>query len=127
MRLGARLSPTIDHFLAGHFFYPFLASLAALTMAYALGDLFNRFQDLWRYGGFGLLGLRYFLLKVPLMVAQLVPIACLTGALLGFALLNRSGEVLACQQLGVSRLEMAVPVLAVGVVVSLLDFGLNET
>jgi len=28
--------------------------------------------------------------------------------LLGFALLNRSGEVLACQQLGISRLEMAV-------------------
>jgi LPS export ABC transporter permease LptG len=47
--------------------------------------------------------------------------------LLGFALLNRSGEVLACQQLGISRLEMAAPVLMVAALISLFNFGLSET
>lgn len=79
------------------------------------------------YGGFGLLGLEYFSLKVPLIVSQLLPVACLAGVLLGFALLNRSGEVLACQQLGISRLEMAVPVLAVAIGISLFNFALSET
>lgn len=122
-----RLSPTMDRFLAGQFFGPFLVCLGAFTVAYLIGDVFDRFKDLIHYGGFGLLGLEYFALKIPLIVSQLLPVACLAGVLLGFALLNRSGEVLACQQLGISRLEMATPVLAVAIVISLFNFALNET
>jgi lipopolysaccharide export system permease protein len=123
----ARLSPTLDRFLATQFFGPFLVCLAAFTIAYLLGDVFDRFNDLIHYGGFGLLGFEYFALKVPLIVSQLLPVACLAGVLLGFALLNRTGEVLACQQLGVSRLEMTAPVLAVAVVLVIFNFTLNET
>lgn len=127
MTLRPRLSPVMDRFLAGQFFGPFLVCLTGFTAAYLLGDVFDRFSDLMRYGGFGLLGLEYFLLKIPLIMSQLLPIACLAGVLLGFALLNRTGEVLACQQLGISRLEMALPVLVVALAISLFDFGLSET
>jgi lipopolysaccharide export system permease protein len=122
-----RLSPTMDRFLAGQFFGPFLVCLGAFTVAYLIGDVFDRFSDLVRYGGFGLLGLEYFLLKIPLIISQLLPVASLAGVLLGFALLNRSGEVLACQQLGISRLEMAIPVLAAALGISLFNFALSET
>jgi lipopolysaccharide export system permease protein len=121
------LSPTVNHFLAAQFFGPFLVSLTAFTIAYLLGDMFDRFSDLIRYGGFGLLGLEYFAFKLPLIVSQLLPVASLAGVLLGFALLNRSGEVLACQQLGISRVEMTVPVLVVAALISLFDFTLSET
>jgi lipopolysaccharide export system permease protein len=122
-----RLSPTMDRFLGGQFIGPFLVCLAAFTIAYLLGDVFDRFNDLIHYGGFGLLGLEYFALKIPLIVSQLLPVACLAGVLLGFAMLNRSGEVLACQQLGISRLEMAFPVLAVATLIAVFNFVLNET
>lgn len=122
-----RLSPTMDRFLALQFFGPFLVCLGAFTVAYLIGDVFDRFKDLIRYGGFGLIGLEYFALKVPLIVSQLLPVACLAGVLFGFALLNRSGEVLACQQLGISRLEMAIPVLVVAAGISLFNFALSET
>src|SRR5487761_626285 len=127
MTLRPRLSPTIDRFLAGTFFGPFMVCLAAFTAAYLLGDIFDRFDTLVHHGGLGMLGLAYFALKLPLIVTQLLPIACLTGVLLGFALLNRTGEVLACQQLGISRLEMAAPVLVVAAAVSMFNFVLNET
>jgi lipopolysaccharide export system permease protein len=127
MMLRRSLSPTVNRFLASQFFGPFLVSLAAFTIAYLLGDMFDRFNDLLRYGGFGLLGLEYFAFKLPLIVSQLLPVASLAGVLLGFALLNRSGEVLACQQLGISRLEMTVPVLVVAALISLFDFVLSET
>ncbi len=127
MTLRPRLSPTIDRFLAGTFFGPFLVCLTGFTAAYLLGDLFDRFDTLVHHGGLGTLGLEYFALKVPLIVTQLLPIACLAGVLLGFALLNRTGEVLACQQLGVSRIEMMIPVLLVGVLISAFQFGLSET
>ena len=127
MRLKPRLSPVMDRFIAGQFFGPFVVCLAAFTAAYLLGDMFDRFDDLIRYGGLGLLGLEYFALKLPLIISQVLPVACLAGVLLGFALLNRSGEVLACQQLGISRLEMAVPVLLVAVLISGFDFLISET
>ncbi len=127
MTLRPRLSPTIDRFLAGTFFGPFMVCLAAFTAAYLLGDLFDRFDTLVHHGGLGVLGLEYFLLKIPLIVTQLLPIACLAGVLLGFALLNRTGEVLACQQLGISRIEMMLPVLLIGALVSGFQFVLSET
>jgi lipopolysaccharide export system permease protein len=127
MTLRPRLSPTMDRFLGAQFFGPFLVCLCAFTIAYLLGDVFDRFNDLIHYGGFGLLGLQYFSLKIPLIVSQLLPVACLAGVLLGFALLNRSGEVLACQQLGISRLEMTIPVLIVAILIALFDFALSET
>ena len=74
-----------------------------------------------------MLGLEYFSLKIPLIVSQLLPVACLAGVLLGFALLNRSGEVLACQQLGISRLEMTIPVLVVALMIAIFNFALSET
>src|ERR1700722_17227807 len=127
MTLRPRLSPTMDRFLGAQFFGPFVVCLCAFTIAYLLGDVFDRFNDLIHYGGFGLRCPEYFSLKIPLIVSQLLPVACLAGVLLGFALLNRSGEVLACQQLGIIRLEMATPVLVVAVVISLFNFALNET
>lgn len=126
MRLRPRLSPTLDRFLGSHFLAPFCVCLAAFTAAYLLGDIFDRFDDLMRYGGFGLLGLEYFALKLPLIISQLLPVACLAGVLLGFALLNRTGEVLACQQLGISRLEMALPVLVLAAIISVFNFALSE-
>lgn len=125
--MRTRLSPTIDGFLARRFFEPFLVCAAAFTASYLMGDIFQRFDDLVHYGGLGVLGLEYFALKLPLIVSQVLPVACLAGILLGFALLGRSGEVLACQQLGISRLEMATPVLLVAALISVFDFALSET
>ncbi len=127
MTIRPRLSPIIDRFLAGTFFGPFMVCLAAFTAAYLLGDIFDRFDTLVHHGGLGVLGLEYFALKVPLIVTQLLPIACLAGVLLGFALLNRTGEVLACQQLGISRIEMMIPVLLIGAIISGFQFFLSET
>lgn len=126
MSFRSRLSPTMDRFLGMQFFAPFLVCLAAFTGAYLIGDVFDRFDDLIRYGGFSLLGLEYFGLKIPLIISQLLPVACLAGVLLGFAILNRAGETLACQQIGISRLEMALPVLLIAALISLFDFGLSE-
>ena len=127
MKLRPRLRPRSTAFSAATFLGPFVVCLAAFTAAYLLGDIFDRFDDLMRYGGFGLLGLEYFALKLPLIISQLLPVASLAGVLLGFALLNRTGEVLACQQLGISRLEMAVPVLLLAALISIADFAISET
>jgi lipopolysaccharide export system permease protein len=127
MNVRPRLSPTVDRFLVMRFMEPFVFSLGAFTAVYVLGDFFDRFDELVQYQGLNWIGLEYFLLKLPLIISQLLPMACLVGVLLAFALLNRSGEVLAFQGLGISRLEMAAPVLAIALLISLFDFGFSET
>ena len=129
MRTRPRLSPTVDRFLAGQFLGPFGFSLAAFSGVYLLVDIFDRFDDLMRYGGFGRLGIEYFLLKLPLIVSQLMPVACLAGALLGLALLNRTGEILALQGLGVSRASnwRHRSSWSPAAVISVVDFGWTET
>jgi lipopolysaccharide export LptBFGC system permease protein LptF len=61
------------------------------------------------------------------MTAQLMPVACLAGVLVGLGMLNRNGELLALQGLGISRVGIALPLLLTAVVISLAAFGLNET
>ena len=125
--LRPRLSPTVDRFLARRFLEPFLICLAAFVGIYLISEVFERFDDLVHFGALGSLGAEYFLLKLPLITSQLLPVASMAGVLLCFALLNRSGEVLAFQGLGISRLELAAPILALGVMISLFDFGFSET
>lgn len=122
-----RLSPTADRFLLARFLEPFFFSLAAFAAIYLLTDFFGRFDDLVQYHGFGWIGVEYFALKVPLMISQLMPVACLAAVLLAFSMLSRSGEILAFQELGISRFELALPVLIAGALISMLNFGLSET
>ncbi len=121
------LSPTTNRFLLLRFFEPFFLSLVGFAGIYLLADLFDRFDDLMRHHGFGWLAVEYFALKLPLIVSQMLPVACLAAALLSLSMLNRTGEILAFQALGVSRAALAIPLLSIGLVVSLADFGLSET
>ena len=127
MQLSRQSTPrTIARFLRHQFLQSFLSCLGAFTIAYLVGDVSEHFGDMTRHGGFGLLAFKYLALKAPLIVSQLVPAASLAGVLLCFASMSRNGEVLACQQLGISRMQMAVPVLTAAVVISMLEFALSE-
>ena len=61
------------------------------------------------------------------MTAQLMPVACLAGVLLGLGMLNRNGELLALQGLGISRVGIALPLLLTAALISMAAFALNET
>src|SRR5215471_16791083 len=84
MNKRPRLSPTADRFLVARFVEPFVFSLGAFIAIYMLGDFFQRFDELMRYKSLNWLGLEYFVLRLPAVVSQLLPIACLIGVLLPF-------------------------------------------
>lgn len=117
---------TLGRFLCLEFLRPFAVCLAAFTITYVFGDALDHMKTLVNYGGLGILGIKYLLFKLPLMVSQVLPASSLAGVLLCFALLSRKGELLACQQLGMSRLQIAVPFLLIGGLISLFDFVLSE-
>src|SRR5260370_7393082 len=73
MGIRPRLSPTIDGLLGAQFLGPFLVCLGAFTIAYLLGDVFDRFNHLLHYGGFRILRVPYLTLTTPPIISQLPP------------------------------------------------------
>jgi lipopolysaccharide export system permease protein len=127
VRPGHRLPPTAAWFVVRMFGETFLGALATFTFLDLLASFIDKFDDLVNYGLLRPAGIEYLLMKVPLMLAQLMPVACLAGVLLGLGMLNRNGELLALQGLGISRIGIALPLLLVAALISAVAFGLNET
>jgi lipopolysaccharide export system permease protein len=123
----SRLPPTAAWLVIKIFAETFLAALITFLVLDLLASFIDKFDDLMSYGLLRPAGIEYLLLKLPLMMAQLIPIACLTGVLLGLAMLNRNGELLALQGLGISRLGIGLPLLMISAVLSLVTFGLSES
>jgi lipopolysaccharide export system permease protein len=119
--------PTAAWFVIRAFAQTFVGALGTFIVLDLLASFIDKFDDLMAFGLLRREGIEYLLLKLPLMTAQLMPVACLAGVLLGLGLLNRSGELLALQMLGVSRVSIALPLLLVSALLSLGAFGLNET
>jgi len=127
MRPGHRLPPTAAWLVVTMFGQTFLGALATFTILDLLASFIDKFDDLVNFGLLRPEGIEYLLLKLPLIIAQLMPVACLAGVLLGLGMLNRNGELLALQGLGISRVGIALPLLLVSALLSLAAFGLNET
>ena len=68
---------------------------------------------------------QYLLLRIPKMISDLMPIAMLLAALLTFGTLSKNNEVVPIMNAGISLMELAMPLLAVGGVVSVLFFFPN--
>jgi lipopolysaccharide export system permease protein len=127
MRPSRLMPPTAAWFVIRMFAGTFAGALGTFVVLDLLASFIDKFDDLMAFGLLRPEGIEYLLLKLPLMVAQLMPVACLAGVLLGLGMLNRNGELLALQGLGISRLGIALPLLLVSALLSLAAFGLNET
>ena len=127
LRPGHRLPPTAAWFVVRTFGESFLGALLTFAVLDLLASFIDKFDALMGYGFLRPAGLEYLLLKLPLMTAQLMPVACLAGVLLGLGMLNRNGELLALQGLGISRVGIALPLLLTAALISMAAFALNET
>lgn len=72
------------------------------------------------------LAMHYFLLKVPLIVQQGIPMGVLMGTLITLGLISRSNELTALKASGVSPVPIAGPIVIVALLLSLADFALTE-
>lgn len=127
MRPGHRIPPTAAWLVVRIFAGTFLGALATFAFLDLLASFIDKFDTLMGYGLMKPAGLEYLLMKMPLMIGQLMPVACLAGVLMGLGMLNRNGELLALQGLGISRVGIALPLLLTAALISVAAFGLNET
>jgi len=117
--------------IIGRYFSRELAKIIAICLAaflaiYMVIDFFEKVDDFLETNLPLSLALKYFLLKVPLIAQQGIPLGVLMGTLITLGLSARSNELAALKAAGVSPLLVAGPILFVALLLSLVDFALAE-
>jgi len=116
-----------SRYLISEFLGIFVPIMLAFVLLYVVVDFFDRLTILLKNHAAPAAALRYFLFKVPLMVTQVMPPAVLMSMLLSLGMLSRRNEIIALRASGVSLYQMALPLLAVAVMLSLGTLAWNET
>lgn len=116
----------ISRYIAAAYLRIFGLCVAAFVAIYLVIDFlekigrFLRFQPLWTDV------IQYFLLKVPEIVTQVLPLAVLMATLLTLGMLSRNSEITAMRGCGVSLGMISAPILAIACLMSLLTIISNE-
>ena len=100
--------------------------IGAFLAIYLVIDFFERIDNFLEVNVPLSMALQYFLLKLPLIIQQGIPMGVLMGTLITLGLIARSNELTALKASGVSPLLVAGPVILVALLLSLVDFALAE-
>jgi len=114
----------ITRYILKSFLKIFCVTLSALALIQMSVEFLQKFGALYKYHPeLGLL-LSYFLLRIPNMIFDLLPLAMLLSTLLTFGGLAKSNEITAFKSTGVSILQLAIPILFFGLAASFLSYTL---
>ncbi len=105
---------------------PFLFGVAAFTSVFFAGSLLMKFTEWLSKGVPMLTALEIVFLLTPSIVVYTLPMAVLLGVLLGIGRLSEGKEIVALFAGGVSIYRIAIPVVGLGLVVSLISIMLSE-
>lgn len=117
---------TLDRYIIREFFKVFLFGIVALIVVSTVVDIFERVNDIVEHVPPISVTLTYFFARIPQLLIMISPISMLLTTLLVTGSLARNSEIIAILANGISVYRILVPLLAVGLAVSLLMFGLNE-
>jgi lipopolysaccharide export system permease protein len=116
----------LDRYLFKQFSRNLLLVMAGLLTIYLLIDFFERIDDfIEARKSFGLAA-KYFLLKTPLIIEQLIPIIILLGGIIVLGLLNHQGEILALKAVGIHTFRITIPITVSAIVFSLMTLAFAE-
>jgi lipopolysaccharide export system permease protein len=95
-----------------------LLAFGALLMAYLLIDVMERLSWFARYQATGSEALRFYLTRIPLLAARVVPMALLVATAMLVSLLAVDGELIGMRACGISAPRALVAVLLVAALVA---------
>jgi lipopolysaccharide export system permease protein len=127
MRRGRLILPTLTR----HLVREVLRTVAMMTLAFVaifvIAEFFDRFDDFLRQHAAWTTIAMLFAYRIPLVVAQVMPVAVLAGTLVGLGLLARNNEFVAMRSCGVSLWQVTAPLAVVGVLIGAANFFWGET
>lgn len=113
----------LDRYIGLLFFRSFLLSLIILIIMYMSIDFFTR---IWRYDPSLTAVTKYYILLLPEIAYQILPISTLMGTLISLGLLSRSNELVAIQANGISLFRISIPLLLIALLISIGTFVMGD-
>lgn len=117
----------LDRYIATEFFKVFGVCSAGFILIFLLIELTDKIKNYFQYDPSpGLMAL-YFLVKTPGYLLYVAPLSILMGGMLSLLMMARHYEIIALQANGIDAIEIARPVLFIGLLASGAMFLANET
>ncbi|MCE5334588.1 MAG: LPS export ABC transporter permease LptG [Desulfobacteraceae bacterium] len=116
----------LPRYVLKHFLPVFALATVGFLGLYLIVDFFERIdrmmeknlplQDIYSY----------FLLKIPLIVTQGIPMAAILSTIIALGILKRNRELIAMETAGVSPVHYVTPLAVTALVLSFIHFGVSE-
>jgi LPS export ABC transporter permease LptG/LPS export ABC transporter permease LptF len=116
----------LDRYIARSYVGKFALVLVAFWSLFVLVSFMDLFDDVQVNKVKGAVVLHYYAFASPSIVQLVTPVAVLVAVLITFGVLARRNEVTAMKAAGISVYRIALPALAMGLLVSLLVFAASE-
>jgi len=100
--------------------------LAMVVGIYVAVDFFERIDDFMEANLPLSKALTFFFFQTPFIISQILPVCILLAVLVVFGLMTRNNEIVALKSSGIHIFYLLKPVLAIGLVVSILLFFFSE-
>jgi len=117
----------IPRYILRHFFPIFGLALAAIVGLYLVIDFFEKVDNFLEKQVPAAEIFAYFVLKIPFVVTQGIPMAALLASLVALGMLKRNRELIALETAGVRAIYYVSPILVVALALSLCHFLIDET
>lgn len=104
----------------------FFLSLSAFAGIYLLVDFFEKVDNFMEHQARPSQYLFYFIIKTPLIVSQVIPLAVLMGVFMTLGGLSRTNELTAMRSGGISLWRVTMPLLAISLLASVGVLAVNE-
>lgn len=119
--------PIIYRYLIREIIRYFFVILTMVIGVYVAVDFFEKIDDFMEASLPFSKVLVFFLFKIPFIVAQITPVGLLLSVLVVIGLMNKHNEIIALKSGGVSMYYLLKPLVAMGMLFSILLFFLAET
>ena len=106
--------------------FPFILSLGVLTSVFLLGNLIQLANMVINKGVSLASVSKVFLFYIPLLLGYTLPIACLMTVIITFSRLSADNEILAIRASGIYLKSILLPLVVIGVILSIFSVYLNE-
>jgi lipopolysaccharide export system permease protein len=116
----------LSRYLVEEFLRILALCVIAFVVVYLIADFSDRIDDFLKHQAPLGAVVRYFLVKIPLILNEVLPIGVLAAMLLGLGGLSRHNELTAMRASGLSSAQMVAPLLGVCVLLSFGIFLWNE-
>ncbi|MBN2398676.1 MAG: LPS export ABC transporter permease LptG [Deltaproteobacteria bacterium] len=116
----------LDRYILREFIKMLALILVSLAGLYLIVDFFERVRMFLSNDASVRQMASYFLLTLPMILSQMIPIAVLLSTLLSFGILSKNSEITAMKANGLSLYRLSFPVIVVSLMICIATFLLSE-